>query len=141
MNHTESRRSYSADDYNQLSLKIIECCIEVHREMGPGLIESVYEMCAERAMTRAGLKVCRQVSVPLVFQGELLNKSFSLDMLVNDRIILELKSVEALLPVHESQLVTYLRLTDKRLGLLINFNVPLLKQGIRRKINGNLNSV
>ncbi len=130
-----------AEDYNFLSRRIIECCMVVHRELGPGLLESVYEICTERAMTRAGLKVSRQVSVPLIFQGEALNKTFVIDMLVNDRIILELKSVETLLPIHEAQLVTYLKLADKKLGLLINFNEKLLKEGIRRKINGNIHSM
>jgi GxxExxY protein len=131
---------FTEEDYNNLSQKIIECCIDVHKELGPGLMESVYEICAENLMKKAGLNVQRQVLLPVTFKGETLNKEFVIDMLVNDLIILEFKSVETLLPVHEAQLVTYLKLADKKLGLLINFNVALLKQGIRRKINGNLNS-
>ncbi len=115
--------------------------MEVHKELGPGLMESVYEVCVENVMKKYGLSVQRQVSLPIIFKGEKLEKEFIIDMLVNDLIILEFKSVEDLLPVHEAQLVTYLKLADKKLGLLINFNVTLLKHGIRRKINGNLNSV
>ena len=115
--------------------------MEVHKELGPGLMESVYEVCVENVMKKYGLSVQRQVLLPIIFKGEKLEKEFIIDMLVNDMIILEFKSVEDLLPVHEAQLVTYLKLADKKLGLLINFNVTLLKHGIRRKINGNLNSV
>lgn len=138
---TQGYKSFTEKDYNFLSQKIIESCIEVHRELGPGLMESVYEICVEKVMMKAGLCVQRQVLLPVTFKGEKLNKEFILDILINDMIILELKSVETLLPVHEAQLVTYLKLANKKLGLLINFNVPLLKDGIRRKINGNLNSV
>ena len=115
--------------------------MEVHKELGPGLMESVYEVCVENVMKKYGLTVQRQVSLPIIFKGERLEKEFIIDMLVNDLIIVEFKSVEDLLPVHEAQLVTYLKLADKKLGLLVNFNVTLLKHGIRRKINGNLNSV
>ena len=115
--------------------------MEVHKELGPGLMESVYEVCVENVMRKYGLSVQRQVLLPIIFKGEKLEKEFIIDMLVNDLIIVEFKSVEDLLPVHEAQLVTYLKLADKKLGLLVNFNVTLLKHGIRRKINGNLNSV
>ena len=115
--------------------------MEVHKELGPGLMESVYEICAENVMQKEGLKVQRQVMLPVTFKGETLEKEFVIDTIVNDLIILEFKSVEVILPVHEAQLVTYLKLSGKKLGLLINFNVPLLKEGIRRKINDNLNSV
>jgi len=115
--------------------------MEVHKELGPGLMESVYEVCVENVMGKYGLSVQRQVLLPIIFKGEKLEKEFIIDMLVNDLIIVEFKSVEDLLPVHEAQLVTYLKLADKKLGLLVNFNVTLLKHGIRRKINGNLNSV
>ena len=137
----QSKMSFTEKDYNLLSQKIIACCIEVHKELGPGLMESVYEIRAENVMKKAGLNVQRQVLLPVTFKGEKLDKEFVIDMLVNDLIILEFKSVETLLPVHEAQLVTYLKLADKKLGLLINFNVTLLKEGIRRKINGDLNSV
>ncbi len=133
--------SFTEKEYNELSAKIIEACIEVHKELGPGLMESVYEVCLMSVLKSKNIKVQQQVSLPVVFKGEKLDKEFVIDILVNDIIVLELKSVEIILPVHEAQLVTYLKLADKKLGLLINFNVPLLTQGIRRKINGNLNSV
>ena len=126
------------EEYNQLTSKIIECCIEVHKELGPGLMESVYEICCVKELRKAGLNVQRQVALPVTYKGEQLTKDFFIDLLIEDVIILELKSVEALLPIHEAQLVTYLKLADKKLGLLINFNVILLKQGIKRKINGKL---
>ncbi|MBN8692394.1 MAG: GxxExxY protein [Bacteroidetes bacterium] len=131
--------SYTEEDYNKLTELIISCAIDVHKELGPGLLESVYEVCLVSVMRERGLKVKSQVSLPIYFRGEELNKNFIIDVLVNDLIILELKSIEAILPIHEAQLVTYLKLADKKLGLLINFNVPLLKDGVRRRINGYLN--
>lgn len=127
--------------YNNITERIIKCAIEVHKELGPGLMESVYEVCLKKVMINDGLNVKSQVIVPVCFKGEILDKEFIIDLLVEDKIVLELKSVEVILPVHEAQLVTYFKLSDKKLGLLINFNVILLKQGIRRRINGNLNSV
>lgn len=124
-------------EYNKLTEIVIRSAIEVHKELGPGLMESVYEVCLIRLLKDAGLSVKRQVIVPVHFKGERLDKEFVIDMLVEDKVILELKSVEFILPVHEAQLVTYLKLADKRIGLLINFNVLLLKDGIRRRINGN----
>ena len=127
--------------YNSISEKIIRCAIEVHKELGPGLMESVYEVCLKKVMIDYGLLVKSQIILPVIFKGTQLDKDFVLDLLVEDEIILELKSVEVILPVHEAQLVTYLKLSNKKLGLLINFNVALLKDGIRRRINGNLNAV
>lgn len=127
--------------YNSITKRIITCAIEVHKELGPGLMESVYGVCLKKILVDEGLFVKSQVILPGVFNGETLDKEFVLDLLVEDEIILELKSAEVILLVHEAQLVTYLKLSGKKLGLLINFNVPLLKDGIRRRINGNLNSV
>jgi GxxExxY protein len=127
--------------YDSITERIIKSAIEVHKELGPGLMESVYEVCMKKIMIDDGLFVKSQIILPVVFKGTLLDKEFVLDLLVEDEIILELKSVEVILPVHEAQLVTYLKLSGKKLGLLINFNVMLLKDGIRRRINGNLNSV
>jgi GxxExxY protein len=127
--------------YNSITERIIRCAIEVHKELGPGLVESIYEVCLKKVMIDDGLNVKSQLVLPVYFKGELLDKAFVLDLLVEDEIILELKSLENILPVHEAQLVTYLKLSGKKLGLLINFNVVLLKDGIRRRINGNLNSV
>lgn len=138
---TQSPKSFTEKDYNSLTQSIIHCCMEVHKELGPGLMESVYEICAENVMKKEGLRVQRQVLLPVKSKGEILEKEFVIDTIVNDLVVLEFKSVEEILPVHEAQIVTYLKLSGKKLGLLINFNVPLLKEGIRRKINGNLNSV
>ncbi|MBX2892763.1 MAG: GxxExxY protein [Saprospiraceae bacterium] len=125
--------------YNELTSQIINACIEVHRELGPGLLESVYEVCLLDELYRRGLRAEAQVKLPVSYKGKLLNKEFVIDILVEDLILLELKAIEVLLPIHEVQLVTYLKLSGKKLGLLINFHVELLKNGVRRKINGNLN--
>lgn len=125
-------------EYNEITEKIIGAAIEVHRELGPGLLESVYEECLEYELIQNNLWVKRQIPVPVVYKGTPLNKVFYMDMLVNDLVPLELKSVEYLLPVHEVQLVTYLKLSGKKLGLLLNFNVDVMKNGIKRKINGYL---
>ncbi len=121
--------------YNALSRQVIGAAIEVHKELGAGLLESVYEFCLKTELERRGLKVETQVDLPLFYKGELTGKYYRIDMLVDDKIVVELKAVEKLLPIHEVQLVTYLKLTNKALGLLINFNVPVLKDGIKRKIN------
>lgn len=131
--------SYTEKDYNRLTDSIISSAIEVHKELGPGLLESVYEVCLVSVLKSKGISIKRQVVLPVFFKGEQLEKEFIIDILVENNIVLELKSVETILPIHEAQLVTYLKLSDKKLGLLINFNVPLLKEGVRRRINGNLN--
>jgi GxxExxY protein len=125
-------------DYNAITFEIIRCAMDVHRHLGPGLMESVYDVCLCRELSKAGLFVDRQILLPVVYKGELLDKDFIIDQLVEGEVVLELKSVESILPIHEAQLVTYLKLSNKKLGLLINFNVTVLKEGIRRKINGNL---
>lgn len=122
-------------DYNQLSSEIINCCIDVHRELGPGLLESVYEECLEFVLQERNIKTERQKEIPIHFKGRKLDKTFKLDLLIEDLIVLELKTVESIHPVHEAQLVSYLKLSNKKLGLLINFNSHLLKDGIRRKVN------
>ena len=119
---------------NAISEAIIGAAISVHKEFGPGLLESVYEICMIQEMEDRGLKVAQQVDIPLYYKGRLTNKMFRIDLLVEDEIIVELKAVEQILPIHEAQLLTYLKLTNKKLGLLINFNVPLLKQGIMRRV-------
>lgn len=103
--------------------------------MGPGLLESVYEMCLMKEFELRGIKAQSQVRIPLVYKGFELLKEFKIDILVEDEIILELKSAEVILPVHTAQTISYLKLTDKRLGFLINFNVSLIKQGIHRYVN------
>ena len=126
-------------NYNELTYKIISACIEVHRELGPGLLESVYEVCLLEELEKCGLKAASQVRLPVVYKGKVLSKEFVMDIVVEDLVVLELKTIESLHPLHEVQLVTYLRLSGKKLGLLLNFNVEVMKDGIRRKINGNLN--
>ena len=126
------------EEYNSLSGQIISAAIEVHKELGPGLLESVYEHCLMSELKRRNIKAKSQAQLPIVYKGEKLDKNFFIDILVENEIVIELKAVEILLPVHEVQLVTYLKLSTKKLGLLINFNVPLLTKGIRRKINGYL---
>jgi len=119
---------------NSITQQIIGAAIAVHKEFGPGLLESVYEVCLMLEMENNGLKVASQVELPLWYKGKLTDKKFRIDLLVEDEIIVELKAVDSLLPIHEAQLLTYMRLTNKHLGLLINFNVPLLKDGIIRRI-------
>lgn len=120
---------------NHLSSVILDSAIAVHREMGPGLLEGVYHHCMVKELRSRQLSVDMMVPVCLHYKGELLNKDYVIDILVEGEIILELKAVEGILPVHEAQTISYLKLADKRLGFLINFNVPFLKQGFRRYVN------
>ncbi len=123
---------------NEVSRKIIGAAIEVHKILGPRLLESAYELSLERELQIQGLKVQRQVGLPLVYKDVKCDLGYRLDLLVENTVIVEIKSVEALNDVHVAQLLTYLKLSDRKLGLLINFNVALLKDGIRRMVN-NLN--
>jgi GxxExxY protein len=129
------------EQFDLVTGKIIGCAIEVHKELGPGLMESVYDVCLAEELIRSGLTIKRQVVLPVEYKGRTLEKDFVIDLLVEDEIVVELKSVEIILPVHEAQLVTYLKLSGKKLGLLINFNVSILKDGVKRRINGNFSSV
>jgi GxxExxY protein len=130
--------SYTEKDFNELTNKVIGAAIDVHRELGPGLLESVYEFCFAKELQTRNIEIEQQVKLPIYYKGDLIDKEFFVDMMVEKELILELKAVEVVLPVHEAQLLSYLRLANKRLGLLINFNVVLLKDGIRRVINGKL---
>ena len=121
--------------YNNLSKEILDASLFVHKEVGPGLLESVYELCLAKELDLRGVKSQRQVYLPLLYRGEELNKDFRIDLLVEEEIIIEIKAVEVLLPVHEAQIISYLKLAKKKLGFLINFNVPLLKNGFRRFVN------
>lgn len=114
--------------------KIIGCAIRVHRLTGPGCLESVYEICLAHELTKAGLRVERQVDVPIIYDGVRLDAGFRVDLLVNGRVIIEIKAVDKLAPIHEAQLMTYLRLSGHRVGLLINFNVTVLKSQIVRRV-------
>jgi len=119
-----------------LSEKIIGAAIDVHQALGPGLLESAYEACLGHELSLRGIAHMRQVALPVVYKGVTLDCGYRLDFLVGQLVIVELKTVAALIPIHEAQLLTYLRLKGLWLGLLINFNVPLLKQGIKRMVNG-----
>jgi GxxExxY protein len=123
---------------NQLSRDFIAAAIEVHRELGPGLLESVYEVCLCEELLMRGIPFQTQVDLPLLYKGRDTGKTFRLDMLIDDTLIVELKAVEELKSVHEVQLLTYLKLTNKPIGLLVNFNVPYLRDGVKRKINGKI---
>ena len=113
---------------------IIGAAIEVHRALGPGLLESAYEECLCHGLYLRGLAFQRQVDLPVPYKGLKLDCGYKMDVVVEDEVVLELKSIEKILPVHEAQLLTYLKLSGKRVGLLINFNVPLLTQGIIRRV-------
>jgi GxxExxY protein len=113
---------------------LIGAAIEVHKHLGPGLLESAYELCLAHELRERGLKVDTQVKLPVTYKGVDLACSYKLDLVVEARIIIEVKSVQQLLPVHEAQLLTYLKLSGMALGLLINFHVPVLRSGIKRLI-------
>lgn len=125
----------SKTEYERIARHIVNAAFEVHKELGPGLLESVYEVCLVEELKNRGLFVESQVKVPVIFKGKTLDKEFIVDLLVENCVIIELKAVENLLPVHEVQLVTYLKLADRKLGFLINFNVSHIKIGIHRKVN------
>ena len=120
---------------NELSYKVIGCAIEVYRTLGPGLLEAAYEKAMMHELTLQGLSVKAQVNVEMTYKGVNIGEGLRLDLLVNDELIVELKSVEETKPVHHKQLLTYLKLMDKRLGLLINFNVDDVMKGIKRIVN------
>lgn len=120
--------------YEDLTSIIIGCAIEVHKELGPGLLESAYEECLAYELVKRGLKVERQKPVPVVYKEIKLECGYRIDILVEDKVVLELKTVDEFNPVHEAQILTYLKFSEKKVGLLINFNVLRLKDGIKRYI-------
>ncbi len=115
-----------------LTGKIIGAAVEVHKQLGPGLLESIYEECLEFELLQAGLSVERQKPLPVEYKSLKLQGEYFIDLLVDGRVIIELKTVEHILPVHEAQLMTYMKLANIKVGLLLNFNVAVLKQGVRR---------
>jgi GxxExxY protein len=117
-----------------LTAQVIGAAIEVHRVLGPGLLESVYEWCLSRELTARGIAHLRQVALPVVYKGEKLDADLRIDIYIPGLLVVEIKSVEALAPIHDAQLLIYLRLSNTPLGLLLNFNVVLLKDGIKRLI-------
>ncbi len=121
--------------YNYLSHQILDSSITVHKEMGPGLLESVYEISLMKEFETRNIKAENQVAIPLFYKGYELNKVFRIDILVEDDIIIEIKSSEIMHPVYAAQIISYLMLANKKLGFLINFNVSLLKDGFKRFVN------
>ncbi len=121
---------------NEIAKIIVDAAFQIHKRLGPGLLETVYEVVLAHVLNKRGLKVEKQVPVAIVFDGIKFNEGFRADLIVEDKVIVELKSVEKVLPVHKKQLLTYLRLTDRRLGLLINFGSELIRDGISRVVNG-----
>jgi GxxExxY protein len=119
-------------EFDELSKKVIGCAIEVHRELGPGLLESAYEQClaAELSLSRISFQI--QVDLPVSYKGTRLDCGYRIDLLVEKQLIVELKCIEQLLKIHEAQILTYMRLAKVNVGLLMNFNVPILKNGIKR---------
>ena len=123
---------------DQISKIVFECALKVHKVLGPGLLESAYEECLFYELKKTNLKVEKQKPLPLIYEEVKLEVGYRIDIIIEDKFIIEIKAVEALNEVHLAQLLTYLKLSDCKLGLLINFNVKLLKNGVRRVINGTL---
>jgi GxxExxY protein len=120
---------------NEISAAVLDSAIAVHRALGPGLLESVYEVALSHVLRQRGLTVARQVPIPITFDGITFDEGFRADLVVEDRVLVELKSVERLAPVHRKVLLTYLRLSGRRLGLLVNFGAPVLKDGFERIVD------
>src|SRR5437588_7593856 len=120
---------------NEIATIIVDSAYSVHTQLGPGLLESVYETAMAHELTKRGMGIRRQQGMPVIYDTIRMEMGFRADLIVNGKVIIEIKSIEAIAPVHRKQLLTYLRLTDKRLGLLINFNVDLIKNGITRVVN------
>jgi GxxExxY protein len=125
-----------AKDENELSRIILDAAFRVHSAVGPGLLESAYEACLAYELRNEGLTVLTQVPLPLIYKEVKLDVGYRLDLLVEDLVVVEIKSVEALIGIHQAQVISYLRLSGKKLGILINFNTLHLREGIRRVVNG-----
>ena len=123
------------DEVNRLTGSIFAAAIEVHRVLGPGLLESIYMECFQQELTSRGLRFVVQHTAPIVYKGRRLNAVYRVDLIVEDKVVVEVKSVDAIAPVHKAQVLTYLRITARRTGLLINFNVAKLMDGAKRLIN------
>lgn len=123
------------EDDEKLARSVVDAAVEVHRALGPGLLESVYRKCLVKELNSRGVRVAEEVPLRAEYKGLVFDSAYRMDLLVEGRVVVELKTVEALQPVHPAQLLSYLRLSGRRLGLLLNFNVPLMKNGIRRIIN------
>ena len=121
---------------NEMSGKIISSAMKVHTKLGPGLLENAYETCLSYEIRKTGMKAERQKTLPLIYDGKRMDIDYKIDILVEDTIIVELKSVERIIPIYEAQLLSYLKISGKQIGLLINFNVEHLRNGIKRMVNG-----
>jgi len=121
---------------NQIAAAVVDAAFKIHTTLGPGLLESIYEATLEYELRNRGLRVLRQIGLPVYYEGLKLEIGYRVDLIVGDKVIIEIKSIEALAPIHKRQLLTYLRLANMRLGLLINFNVERIKDGIKRVVNG-----
>lgn len=125
----------SKTELNKISGEILDSCIAVHRELGPGLLESVYEYALLKEFEIRGIKCVNRIAVELFYKGHSTGKFYEMDILVEDAIVIELKAVEMMHPVFDAQIISYLKLANKPLGILVNFNVPLLKDGFKRFVN------
>nr|AGS51672.1 hypothetical protein [uncultured bacterium contig00026] len=121
---------------NEIGAIVVDTAVYIHKNLGPGLLESVYETILTKLLTKKGLHVQRQVSIPIEFEGELFDEGFRADLFIEGKVIIELKSVEKIIPAHTKQLLTYLRLTNTKLGFVLNFGAELMKEGINRVVNG-----
>ena len=128
------QRALSVNAEQLLTRQIISAAMEVHRELGPGVLESAYQACLSHELTLRGLSFRQQVEISVAYKGIKLDCGYRIDLIVSEKVVVELKSVQEVLPVHEAQLLTYLRLSGLRIGLLFNFNVAVLKDGIRRRV-------
>jgi GxxExxY protein len=122
------------DILEKVASQIVDSAIKIHKALGPGLLENVYQLCFVHELNLRNIRVAQQVNIPIVYENLKIEHALRLDLVVEDLIIVELKAVEQLLPVHQAQLLTYLRLSNRKLGFLLNFNVPLMKHGIKRII-------
>jgi GxxExxY protein len=138
LNYEEAKTLSLDPSVEALATHVVDAALVVHRELGPGLLESVYHHCLKHELQCRGLSLRSEVEIPVCFKGLQLECGFRVDLIIADRVLIELKSVEGLLPVHKAQLITYLKLTALPVGFLINFNVPLLKNGIHRFIHPTL---
>jgi len=136
INHedTKTQRNEIDPEMERVAQQVVDAALTVHRALGPGLLESVYEICLAHELKKRNLKVERQVDLPVIYDGIRIDGGLRLDLLVNESLIVEIKTVEELHPIHTAQAITYLKLSKRRLALLINFNVPLIKNGIKRII-------
>ncbi len=124
------------EDLNKVSGQVVDAAMKVHSALGPGLLESAYEACLKHELGKRGKDVKQQVGLPVMYDGIQIDLGYRLDLLVDREIIVEIKAVEKLTPIHEAQLLSYLKLSERKLGLLINFNVLRLKDGVKRLVNG-----